>query len=193
MALSHLQPEAVLSSLSQAGLLPSPVIPATFQPSVQLSVSFSEKQVAAGNLFRVSEVQSTPIISFTPEVRLSTLIFRKISYCRTIKLNSSLSTDTQVETRQSIQSCWSTPMRRRRKIRNLRIGVTGLCLDFDLRLPRRLGSRLPTTLHLDQRTTQSRIGTTFYFIESPKDLVWRKETLVVRSLLKEEALAFKSL
>ncbi|KAF1959351.1 phosphatidylethanolamine-binding protein [Byssothecium circinans] len=58
---------ALLSSLSTAGLLPSPVIPSTFKPSIQVSVSFNEVPVAAGNLFRVSAVKSAPIVTFTPE------------------------------------------------------------------------------------------------------------------------------
>ncbi|KAF2022428.1 phosphatidylethanolamine-binding protein [Aaosphaeria arxii CBS 175.79] len=68
---SQLQPEALLTSLSRAGLLPSPVIPATFKPAVEVSVSFNEKPVVAGNLFRVSEVSQAPEVTFTPETGAS--------------------------------------------------------------------------------------------------------------------------
>jgi len=60
---------ALLSSLSTANLLPSPLIPETFTPSVRLTVSFNDKAVAAGNLFRSSDCKIAPTISFTPEVR----------------------------------------------------------------------------------------------------------------------------
>jgi hypothetical protein len=66
---AQIEASALLASLSKAALLPSPVIPSTFKPIVQLSVSFNEKPVAAGNLFRVSEVKDAPSISITPEVR----------------------------------------------------------------------------------------------------------------------------
>ncbi|CAI6285963.1 unnamed protein product [Periconia digitata] len=58
---------ALLSTLSAASLLPSPVIPSTFQPTVQLSVSFNETPVAAGNLFRASACKTAPTVTFTPE------------------------------------------------------------------------------------------------------------------------------
>ncbi|PVH98117.1 phosphatidylethanolamine-binding protein [Periconia macrospinosa] len=58
---------ALLSSLSSASLLPSPVIPSTFKPTVQLSVSFNETPVAAGNLFRASTCKVAPEVTFTPE------------------------------------------------------------------------------------------------------------------------------
>ena len=65
---TQIQPEALLTSLSKAGLLPSLAIPETFKPSVDVSVSFEQKPVVAGNLFRVSEVQNAPEVTFTPEV-----------------------------------------------------------------------------------------------------------------------------
>lgn len=68
---AQIEPSALLASLSKAALLPSPVIPEAFKPSVELSVSFNEKPVVAGNLFRVSEVKDAPSVSFTPEVRTS--------------------------------------------------------------------------------------------------------------------------
>ncbi|KAJ4345483.1 uncharacterized protein N0V89_011615 [Didymosphaeria variabile] len=64
---SQIEPSALLASLSKAALLPSPVIPSTFKPSVELSVSFNEKPVVSGNLFRVSQVKDAPSVSFTPE------------------------------------------------------------------------------------------------------------------------------
>ncbi|KAJ4288102.1 hypothetical protein N0V90_012119 [Kalmusia sp. IMI 367209] len=64
---AQIEPSALLASLSKAALLPSPIIPETFKPSVQLSVSFNEKPVVIGNLFRASECKSAPVISFTPE------------------------------------------------------------------------------------------------------------------------------
>jgi hypothetical protein len=65
---SQVQPDVLLSSLSQANLLPSPVIPEAFKPAVDLTVTFNEKPVVSGNLFRVSEVKAAPEVSFTPEV-----------------------------------------------------------------------------------------------------------------------------
>ncbi|KAH7136128.1 phosphatidylethanolamine-binding protein [Dendryphion nanum] len=65
---AQIQPEALLASLSKAGLQPSLAIPETFKPSVDVSVSFEQKPVVAGNLFRVSEVKNAPEITFTPEV-----------------------------------------------------------------------------------------------------------------------------
>lgn len=59
------------STLKEAGLVPgsaSTLIPADFKPATQLNVSFGEKQVDLGNLFRVSEVKSAPRISFEAEV-----------------------------------------------------------------------------------------------------------------------------
>ncbi|KAF1968961.1 ERO1-domain-containing protein [Bimuria novae-zelandiae CBS 107.79] len=64
---ANIESSALLASLSKTGLLPSPVIPETFKPSVELSVSFGEKPVVAGNLLRVSEVKDVPSVSFTPE------------------------------------------------------------------------------------------------------------------------------
>jgi hypothetical protein len=65
---AQIESSALLAALSKAALLPSLVIPEIFKPSVELSVSFNEKPVAAGNLFRVSEVKDVPTVSFTPEV-----------------------------------------------------------------------------------------------------------------------------
>lgn len=62
----------LLGTLKDANLVPgsaSSLIPADFKPSTQLKVSFGEKAVDLGNLFRVSEVKNTPGISFEAEVR----------------------------------------------------------------------------------------------------------------------------
>lgn len=69
-----------LASLSKAALLPSPVIPETFKPTIRLSVSFNDKAVAAGNLFRASECKATPTVSFTPEVIIPYPIFPTLTY-----------------------------------------------------------------------------------------------------------------
>lgn len=65
---AQIEPSALLASLSKAALLPSLVIPDTFKPSVELSVSFDERPVIPGDLFRVNQVKDVPIVSFTPEV-----------------------------------------------------------------------------------------------------------------------------
>ncbi|KAK7191746.1 hypothetical protein DPSP01_008021 [Paraphaeosphaeria sporulosa] len=64
---ASIEPSRLLASLSKAALLPSTVIPETFKPSVELSVSFNQKSVVAGNLFRVSEVKEAPTVAFSPE------------------------------------------------------------------------------------------------------------------------------
>jgi phosphatidylethanolamine-binding protein (PEBP) family uncharacterized protein len=53
----------LLSSLRSANLLPSAIIPATFTPSVNLSVTFSSISPSDGSLVRVSQVKDTPTIS----------------------------------------------------------------------------------------------------------------------------------
>lgn len=65
---SQIQLDAVLLSLSKAGLLPSPVIPPNFKPTVRLDVAFNERSILAGSLFRAGECKSAPSVSFTPEV-----------------------------------------------------------------------------------------------------------------------------
>lgn len=61
---------ALAASLSQAGLVPglAPLIPDNFVPSIELGVTYGNKSVELGNLFRVSEVKSAPTISFAKEV-----------------------------------------------------------------------------------------------------------------------------
>ena len=61
---------ALAASLSQAGLVPglAPLIPDYFVPSTELGVTYGNKSVELGNLFRVSEVKSAPTISFAKEV-----------------------------------------------------------------------------------------------------------------------------
>ncbi|OJJ54771.1 hypothetical protein ASPSYDRAFT_93672 [Aspergillus sydowii CBS 593.65] len=72
---------ALAASLSQAGLVPglAPLIPDNFVPSTELGVTYGNKSVELGNLFRVSEVKSAPTISFakeadSPESQLYTLL-----------------------------------------------------------------------------------------------------------------------
>lgn len=65
--MSDLQLATLLATLSKAALLPSLLIPETFTPRVQLSVSFNNKAVNAGNLMRASECKVAPIVNFTPE------------------------------------------------------------------------------------------------------------------------------
>lgn len=63
----------LLSTLEVANLVPgsaSSLIPADFKPTTQLNVSFGNKTVDLGNLFRVSEVKAVPDVGFEPEVRL---------------------------------------------------------------------------------------------------------------------------
>ncbi|KAL2816570.1 phosphatidylethanolamine-binding protein [Aspergillus granulosus] len=74
--------EALSSSLAQAGLSPgsAPLIPDGFKPTTELGIAFGEKVVSLGNLFRVSEVKTSPIISFakeesTSESQTYTLLF----------------------------------------------------------------------------------------------------------------------
>ncbi|KAL4794259.1 phosphatidylethanolamine-binding protein [Aspergillus venezuelensis] len=57
------------TSLLNAGLYPgiTPLVPENFTPKTKLGVSYGEKAVTLGNLFRVSEVKSAPAISFAPE------------------------------------------------------------------------------------------------------------------------------
>ncbi|KAF2715257.1 phosphatidylethanolamine-binding protein [Pleomassaria siparia CBS 279.74] len=57
----------LLDSLSSAKLLPSKVIAQDFKPSVELEVAFGSKKVENGNLLRVSDVKSTPSISFSAD------------------------------------------------------------------------------------------------------------------------------
>ncbi|KAF2682604.1 PEBP-like protein [Lentithecium fluviatile CBS 122367] len=64
----QIETPAVLSSLATANLLPSPLIPQAFKSSVQLSVAFNDKLVAAGNLLRASDCKVAPTVTFTAEV-----------------------------------------------------------------------------------------------------------------------------
>ncbi|KAL2831492.1 phosphatidylethanolamine-binding protein [Aspergillus cavernicola] len=61
--------QALSSSLLAADLSPgsAPLIPDNFTPSTELEIAFGDKAVTLGNLFRVSEVKSTPTISFAKE------------------------------------------------------------------------------------------------------------------------------
>ncbi|KAL2867777.1 YbhB/YbcL family Raf kinase inhibitor-like protein [Aspergillus lucknowensis] len=73
--------QTLASSLAGARLVPgsAPLIPDTFTPSTELGITFGEKAVSLGNLFRVSEVKAAPTISFArendvPDSRSYTLI-----------------------------------------------------------------------------------------------------------------------
>ncbi|KAL4967027.1 YbhB/YbcL family Raf kinase inhibitor-like protein [Aspergillus stella-maris] len=57
------------TSLLNAGLYPgvAPLVPEDFTPKTELGVSYGDKAVTLGNLFRVSEVKSAPTISFVAE------------------------------------------------------------------------------------------------------------------------------
>ncbi|KAL4946940.1 phosphatidylethanolamine-binding protein [Aspergillus filifer] len=61
------------TSLLNAGLYPgvSPLIPEDFTPKTELGITYGDKDVTLGNLFRVSEVKSAPTISFAAEVSAS--------------------------------------------------------------------------------------------------------------------------
>ncbi|KAF7586719.1 hypothetical protein BBP40_008398 [Aspergillus hancockii] len=67
--MSQSQFKDLIPSLRAAGLFPNsaPLIPEDFSPSTELEVTFGERSVSLGNLFRVSEVKSAPKISFAPE------------------------------------------------------------------------------------------------------------------------------
>ncbi|KAB8233175.1 hypothetical protein ETB97_002971 [Aspergillus alliaceus] len=59
----------LIPSLRQAGLFPSsaPLIPEDFTPTTELQVSFGEKAVSLGNMFRASECKSAPTVYFAAE------------------------------------------------------------------------------------------------------------------------------
>ncbi|KAL8285912.1 hypothetical protein RB597_002815 [Gaeumannomyces tritici] len=62
--------QAVVDSISRAGLAPgaTPLIPADFEPTTELSVVYGgSKALALGNLFRKSECGKAPRVSFPPE------------------------------------------------------------------------------------------------------------------------------
>ncbi|RLL98484.1 hypothetical protein CFD26_102640 [Aspergillus turcosus] len=64
---SHTQ--QLLQSLAQANLTPGllPFLPPDFKPTTQLHVSFNDKPVSLGNLFRASECKTAPTVSFSKE------------------------------------------------------------------------------------------------------------------------------
>ncbi|KAF4218287.1 hypothetical protein CNMCM8980_005463 [Aspergillus fumigatiaffinis] len=64
---SHTQ--QLMQSLAQAGLTPGllPFLPPDFKPTTQLHVSFNNKPVSLGNLFRASECKTAPTVSFSEE------------------------------------------------------------------------------------------------------------------------------
>lgn len=68
-------PQELLQSLAQANLTPGllPFLPPDFKPTTQLHVSFNNKRVSLGNLFRASECKTAPSVSFSKEVGASVL------------------------------------------------------------------------------------------------------------------------
>lgn len=56
---------SLIDSLKSASLLPSPIIPSSFTPSYDLTVSFPSKSPANGSLARVSDVKDRPRVSFS--------------------------------------------------------------------------------------------------------------------------------
>ncbi|KAJ8116034.1 hypothetical protein OPT61_g2447 [Boeremia exigua] len=56
---------SLIDSLKFASLLPSPIIPASFTPSYDLSVNFPTKSFSNGSLARVSEVKEKPSVTFS--------------------------------------------------------------------------------------------------------------------------------
>ncbi|RHZ48254.1 hypothetical protein CDV55_101063 [Aspergillus turcosus] len=64
---SHTQ--ELLQSLAQANLTPGllPFLPQDFKPTTQLHISFNNKPVSLGNLFRASECKTAPSVSFSKE------------------------------------------------------------------------------------------------------------------------------
>lgn len=65
--------ERLPQTLSDAKLVPGPaaeLIPEGFRPTTKLEVSYDDKAVDLGNLFRVRETKVQPVISFQREVCL---------------------------------------------------------------------------------------------------------------------------
>lgn len=56
---------ALIDSLKSASLLPSPILPSSFMPTYSLEVSFPSQTPSNGSLVRVSDVNSTPAITFS--------------------------------------------------------------------------------------------------------------------------------
>ncbi len=56
---------SLLASLQTANLLPSPLIPKDFTPTIHLSIAFPTKPISNGTLVRVHEVQSAPTVSLS--------------------------------------------------------------------------------------------------------------------------------
>ncbi|KAH4922036.1 hypothetical protein HBI79_182870 [Parastagonospora nodorum] len=56
----------LLNSLTSASLLPSPIIPTSFTPTVNLSISYPSISPSNGSFVRVSQVAHTPKISISP-------------------------------------------------------------------------------------------------------------------------------
>lgn len=62
--------DALKQSLIRAGLVPGPAedLLRDFEPTINLEVSYAGKPVELGTLFRASECEVAPAISFAPEV-----------------------------------------------------------------------------------------------------------------------------
>lgn len=110
-----LDPTMLLSSLVAAKLIPSPLIPENFKPTVHLSVTFGHSQVTAGNLFRASDCKVAPAVSFTAEVQ-----YPPFRYYRASNEHRKIP-----ERTQRTLSCSLTPTRRRQMTPSSHIGVIG--------------------------------------------------------------------
>ncbi|KAE8152529.1 phosphatidylethanolamine-binding protein [Aspergillus avenaceus] len=65
--MSQSQLVEVVPSLHSAGLLGMSIIPGDFLPSTELNVTFGDRPVSLGNLFRASECKAAPQVSFAAE------------------------------------------------------------------------------------------------------------------------------
>ncbi|KAI8931732.1 hypothetical protein NX059_011375 [Plenodomus lindquistii] len=77
-------PISLLDSLKTANLLPSPIIPETFKPTYNLTVTFPSLTPSNGALARVSQVKDQPVISIsaipgtTPPTSTTSFTFMQI-------------------------------------------------------------------------------------------------------------------
>jgi hypothetical protein len=64
---------ALASSLEKANLVPgsaASLIPQGFKPTTKLNITYGDRPLDLGNLFRVTEVKTAPSVSFPSEVSL---------------------------------------------------------------------------------------------------------------------------
>lgn len=89
---SHTQ--QLTQSLAQANLTPGllPFLPPDFNPTTQLHVSFNDKPVSLGNLFRASECKTAPSVSFPKEVGRTLPIALSPAPCSLIGITGEQST-----------------------------------------------------------------------------------------------------